>query len=367
MEFGTPPTGAQLTSPASSGAASAPARAPEAPLAGSKAIAAHPAITSAPQRGRQSQEPELDQASISGATLEPEESHFPAFGQDAEEEVSGGGGSKKILFAAVLLLGAAAAAYVGWNRMEATHPQPAAPPLLPAQPATVVPPPEPAAVAGESQPQDNQITAAPGDASELVVTPSSSKPTAALPTGAAGGKASALPKTGSEANEISAIPAPPAAPAESSPPLVVSKGASVRPKSEAETSEPESAPSPTTIATATDSRALSGLVNTNAAAVAHSAQQPRKISQGVSQGLLIKKIQPTYSPQARQLRLEGKVELQANISKTGNITEVKQVSGDPILGRSAMDAVKQWKYKPYFLNGEPIEIQTQITVNFKLP
>ena len=59
--------------------------------------------------------------------------------------------------------------------------------------------------------------------------------------------------------------------------------------------------------------------------------------------------------------------MQANISKTGTITGVKQLSGDAILGRSAIEAVQQWKYKPYFLNGEPVEIQTQITVNFKLP
>ena len=61
------------------------------------------------------------------------------------------------------------------------------------------------------------------------------------------------------------------------------------------------------------------------------------------------------------------MELQANISKTGAITGLKQLSGQNILGRAAMDAVKQWKYKPYFLNGEPVEVQTQITVNFKLP
>jgi protein TonB len=57
----------------------------------------------------------------------------------------------------------------------------------------------------------------------------------------------------------------------------------------------------------------------------------------------------------------------ASIAKDGSIRSVKQVSGDAILGRSAIEAVRQWKYKPYFLNGEPVEIQTQITVNFKLP
>jgi len=87
----------------------------------------------------------------------------------------------------------------------------------------------------------------------------------------------------------------------------------------------------------------------------------------VSQGLLVKRVQPVYPPQARQMHLEGTVQLLAGIRKDGSISGIKQLSGDSILGRAAVDAVRQWKYKPYFLNGEPVEIQTQITVNFKLP
>ena len=112
---------------------------------------------------------------------------------------------------------------------------------------------------------------------------------------------------------------------------------------------------------------MAGLVNTNAINAQRAAQQTVRISQGVSQGLIVKRVQPLYPAQAMQMRLEGIVELQANISKTGNITGIKQLSGQSLLGRAAMDAVQQWKYKPYFLNGEPVEVQTQITVNFKLP
>jgi periplasmic protein TonB len=65
--------------------------------------------------------------------------------------------------------------------------------------------------------------------------------------------------------------------------------------------------------------------------------------------------------------LQGAVELLANIGKDGNITAVKLISGDSILARAAIDAVKQWKYKPYYLDDQPVEIQTQITVKFKLP
>ena len=67
------------------------------------------------------------------------------------------------------------------------------------------------------------------------------------------------------------------------------------------------------------------------------------------------------------MRIEGAVELSATVSKNGDISTVKVLSGDPQLARAAVEAVKQWKYKPYLLNGEPVEIQTQVTVKFKLP
>jgi protein TonB len=91
------------------------------------------------------------------------------------------------------------------------------------------------------------------------------------------------------------------------------------------------------------------------------------VSQGVSRGLLVKQIQPAYPQNALMLRVEGKVQLLATVSKNGDISALKILSGDPILARSAADAVKQWKYKPYLLNGEPVEIQTEVTVNFTLP
>ena len=95
--------------------------------------------------------------------------------------------------------------------------------------------------------------------------------------------------------------------------------------------------------------------------------QMMSVSQGVSQGLLYKKVSPVYPPNALRLRIEGTVELLATISKSGDITLVKVVSGDSQLSKAAADAVKQWKYKPYLLNGEPVEIQTQVTIKFKLP
>ena len=92
-----------------------------------------------------------------------------------------------------------------------------------------------------------------------------------------------------------------------------------------------------------------------------------RISQGVSQGLLIKKVQPQYPQNARAMRIEGPVQMQALIDKEGKITNVKVVKGQPVLARAAVDAVRQWRYKPYYLDGQPVEIQTEITVMFKLP
>jgi len=81
----------------------------------------------------------------------------------------------------------------------------------------------------------------------------------------------------------------------------------------------------------------------------------------------MKKVQPSYPKTAMAMHIEGVVELAATISKNGDITGVKVVKGDPQLTRAAADAVKQWKYKPYLLNGEPVEITTQVTISFKLP
>ena len=92
-----------------------------------------------------------------------------------------------------------------------------------------------------------------------------------------------------------------------------------------------------------------------------------RISQGVSQGLLMKKISPVYPPMAIQFRKEGTVEMLATIDIEGSISNVKVLSGDPMLARAAVDAVKQWEYRPYLLNGQPLAVETQISISFKMP
>lgn len=91
-----------------------------------------------------------------------------------------------------------------------------------------------------------------------------------------------------------------------------------------------------------------------------------RVSSGVVQGLIVRRVNPTYPPLARQARIQGVVILQAEISKEGNITNLQLISGHPMLAPAAIEAVKQWKYRPYLLNGEPVEVETQIQVNFTL-
>ena len=61
----------------------------------------------------------------------------------------------------------------------------------------------------------------------------------------------------------------------------------------------------------------------------------------------------------------GAVQIEATINKEGSVTNLKVLSGDAVFARAAVEAVRQWRYKPYYLDGQPVEIQTQITVNFK--
>ena len=91
-----------------------------------------------------------------------------------------------------------------------------------------------------------------------------------------------------------------------------------------------------------------------------------RVSSGVQAGLLVRKVPPAYPPLARQARIQGTVLLQAQISKDGSIENLQLISGHPMLAPAAIEAVKQWKYKPYLLNGEPVEVETQIQVNFTL-
>lgn len=108
------------------------------------------------------------------------------------------------------------------------------------------------------------------------------------------------------------------------------------------------------------------LVNPKCVAGSENATWPLHIEEGVSKGLLIKRVPPDYPPIARQARIQGQVVMRAVIDTKGNIKDLTLVSGHPMLAPAAMEAVKQWKYKPYIFQGQPIDVETQIVVNFSL-
>ena len=91
-----------------------------------------------------------------------------------------------------------------------------------------------------------------------------------------------------------------------------------------------------------------------------------RVSSGVSSGLLVRKVAPLYPADARDARVQGTVLLRANIDKQGNVSSLEVISGHPMLAPAAIEAVRQWKYRPYLLNGEAVEVDTQIQVNFVL-
>lgn len=91
-----------------------------------------------------------------------------------------------------------------------------------------------------------------------------------------------------------------------------------------------------------------------------------RVSSGVAEGMLVHQVKPQYPPLAVQARIQGTVVLQAVIGKDGTIRELRLISGHPMLAPAAIEAVKQWRYSPYLLNGEPVEVDTQVNVNFTL-
>jgi periplasmic protein TonB len=109
---------------------------------------------------------------------------------------------------------------------------------------------------------------------------------------------------------------------------------------------------------------LSTTANSTAPAVA--APKRLRVSSGISEGLLLKKIEPLYPIIAQRAHIQGSVQLRAIISKDGTIENLQLISGHPMLAPAAIEAVKQWRYRPYILNGEPLEVETTVFVNFHL-
>lgn len=90
------------------------------------------------------------------------------------------------------------------------------------------------------------------------------------------------------------------------------------------------------------------------------------VSQAVAEKNVVYKVPPRYPIEAKEKHITGDVILGVTIDHSGSISELKVISGDPVLAQAAADAVKQWKYKPYLLNGEPVLVDTTVKITFRM-
>ena len=113
---------------------------------------------------------------------------------------------------------------------------------------------------------------------------------------------------------------------------------------------------------------IGSILSATPTAIAPRIEPPKRIrvSQGVTQGLLLRKVEPAYPKIALAARVTGVVQVKAVIGKDGVIRELEVMSGHPLLVPAAMEALKQWRYRPYLLNGEAVEVETNITVTFQI-
>ena len=288
------------------------------------------------------------------------------FGGATQERESTGGSKKILVGVAAALLVVVGGAYFGWSHFKGagsgSQPVVTSAPVSAPATRTSVPTATTTSTATTSAP-----VAQPDITLENSETPAETHKSPAMSV------ASSRPSAGST-KSANAASAPAKAVVAEKPPVeeetpettaLVVKGGKV-PTAHATPSAVPDAPAPSLIGMGAPTTAALPNLGTSDDAVKPKLQT-LSVSQGVSQGLLYKKLAPSYPSNALRMHIEGAVQLMATISKEGDITHIKVLSGDAQLARAASDAVKQWKYKPYLLNGEPVEIQTQVTVNFKLP
>jgi periplasmic protein TonB len=341
---------------ASSGAASAPAPARETKnLDVAEVPSSHSAHADTLHKPA-----EAEQTHASSPIPEPPVPTF-TFGGNVAESGSSESGKKILLIAAVVIV-VAAVAYAGWNYYQghasraansATKPVPS--------PITRTPPANPAS----TQPASTAATANAAPASQPATQMAASNTEASSESGDSATDNEPRPAPAKSSPKLAPAHAKSAPEAEpESAPLVV-KGGRV-PRSHP-TADPGDAQAPSMIGISTGAGAPPPNVVSSEDNAPTPVLQSVKISQGVSQGLLIRKVQPVYPRTALTMHIEGAVLLSAKISKTGDISSLKVLSGDSRLAQAALVAVRQWKYKPYLLDGEPVEIETTITLNFKAP
>ena len=263
--------------------------------------------------------------------------------------------TKVPLIAALVVIAIAGAGYFGWNKMQTN-----AKPVLVQNPQIVTEPSIPAP-AVPAQPDL--------DATQTQSVPALAQQVPQLnPSQAAESSATLSPKEKSAPDEIVVVEHSAAGPDVETKPLSTRKThETLAVKSPPADVEQTIAPPALQAGSTASDQTIAGLITSATVPLPKRAPEVLKMSQGITQGLLVKRVNPIYPNTALQMHKQGTVEILANITKSGSISSAKVIEGDPMLGQAALAAVKQWKYKPYTLDGQAVEIQTQISVNFKLP
>jgi TonB family protein len=100
--------------------------------------------------------------------------------------------------------------------------------------------------------------------------------------------------------------------------------------------------------------------------LASAQDAPKKVTRAEALSAAASKVQPDFPPAARQLKIEGTVELEAVIAESGAVEKVNIVSGNPVLTRPASDALRKWKFHPFMAEGKPAKVLAPVTFTFKL-
>jgi periplasmic protein TonB len=290
---------------------------------------------------------------------EPPAVRVPTFSSYAQPSSRKSGGGSKMFWVFVCMVILAPAGYFGWQKLQPMRyihrPAPA--------PDTGAPAASPQVAADSDSTPVNSPAAAPqSDTSAVSSAPNSPDNNANTPNSTTAAPEGFPTKETIEVSQPMETPEPDITVVSKPKPMKVNQ----RPTVSAASQTPLAPPSIVLPGSETSDSTVAGIVSTKVV-VPKTMPDMLQLSQGVSQGLLIKKIAPVYPPAALQLRKQGAVELMATISKTGTITKVSVLSGDAMLAKAALDAVRQWKYRPFLLNAEPVQIETQITINFRLP
>jgi protein TonB len=294
---------------------------------------------------------------------EHRESPAPRFSSYAVEKEPRKGFPFKAIAIAMVLVSFALLGYSWYRgRHSASTPAPQAPVAMPQQqpvaegPSSALPPSAP--VSPSSGQADNSAEVAGGSTTEM--TPQAAMTQAPKPPKPVPARAAAEVTVPDTTTDLAMPPAP----------LVV-EGGKRHSNSSPQQAEAQLAPPSLDAVASTAKPGLGGVVSTAKVDVPRLAAAPPppqriQVSQGVTQGLLIRQVKPQYPVMARETRVEGDVLLSAVIDKDGAVSDVRAISGPALLIPPALQAVRQWRYKPYLLNGQPVEVETQIKVQFRL-